>query len=94
MSIDPNESEERETNSISIANSIANSELLFKRLKLLIDKNNNKEKYKKYIDLLLQTVDFILGKSGLSKETFMKLRTKYIGIEPRRLNEANFKKVN
>ena len=43
---------------------------------------------------MLQTVDFILGKSGLSKETFMKLRTKYIGIDPRRLIEANFKKVN
>jgi hypothetical protein len=35
-----------------------------------------------------------LGKSGFSKEAFMKLRTKYIGIDPRRLNEANFKKVN
>ena len=42
MSIDANESDERETNAIAIANSIANSELLFKKLKFLIDRNNNK----------------------------------------------------
>ena len=43
---------------------------------------------------MLQTVDFILGKSGVSKEVFLKLRTKYVGLDPRRLNEPNFNFAN
>lgn len=89
-----NETEPRKI--IGLIEHLASSESFIRRVKIVLDRTNNRERNHRYGENLMETISHILTKEKSNREAFNRLRSKNISLSVQNKNKpmVDYRRVN